>query len=135
VGSSLESGVSRHGEAARPEAVTLRITCRTPDRGDQGDEQHFLHTTLPLLEMEFGGHLVVQFEASSPMDAGLPRLVLQDDIIASGRYPSAQVLRLMVGRALATELMMDILLEEAEAEILARGISVRCWQEGLLRQV
>ena len=116
-----------------PVRVTLHIASRTGDHGRAGDERDFFRITLPRLREEFGGCLAVHLDTHCPTDRTLPHLVLQEERVASGYYPSWEVLRLTVGRTMAMEEMVRLLVDEAHEELRAQGLATDCWQEGLLR--
>jgi hypothetical protein len=114
--------------------VVLEVRERPADRGGCGhlDRTRFGRRTLRRLADEFGETLVVHWEQPEPGACTRPLLLLDGVPVHSGGYLPWEVLRPMVGHALALHLGVAELTDEATAETRHLDVAAVDWQEGLL---
>ena len=114
--------------------VVLEVRERPVQRGGCGhlDRTRFGRRTLPRLTEEFGDSLEVRWEQPGPDACTLPVLLLDGIAVHSGGYLPWEVLRPMVGHALALHQGVIELTDEAAADLQRLELSAADWQEGLL---
>jgi hypothetical protein len=95
-------------------------------------DQTFKRRTLRRLTEEFGDRLEVRWEQPGPAACTLPVLLVDGEPVHSGGYLPWEVLRPIVGHALALRLGVGELTDEAAAELRHFGLGAADWQDGLL---
>ena len=115
-------------------SVTLEVRERPVERGGCGhlDRTWFRRRTLRRLTDEFGEHLEVRWEQPDPAACTLPSLLLDGEPFHTGGYLPWEVLRPIVGHALALHLGVGELTDEAAVDLRRLDLSAADWQEGLL---
>jgi hypothetical protein len=114
--------------------VTLEVREQPVERDGCGqlDRIRFRRRTLRRLAEEFGDRLEVRWEQPDPADSTSPVLLVDGEPVHSGGYLPWEVLRPIIGYALALRLGVGELIDEAAAEVRRLDLGGVEWQEGFL---
>jgi hypothetical protein len=114
--------------------LQVREVVAAPPAYTPVEREEFRRGALAGLCQEFGDRLEVEYQALPGEEVTfLPQVTVQGEALNLSGFPSWRILRLIVGRHLALDQLVEALGSEARAEAGVCGLETECWQDALLQ--